>query len=110
MSKYLLKISQYAVFVLLMLFGLSSNKHAIKYFFGSSAKEYVYIMETDTENQKDNTEKKETEKKDKSDYYVSYSVFTFGELLKQKLDSLHKEKDNFHVFKPQSPPPETILA
>lgn len=110
MTKYLLKISQCLVFVLLTLFSVSSNKHVIKYFFGTTVKEYVCLAEPDAENQTDSTEKKETEKKEKKDYCISYSVFTFGELIEQKIDSLHKEKEDFHVFKPQSPPPEASKA
>lgn len=94
---------------MLMLFGLSSNKHVIKYFFGSTAKEYVYLLESDSEGKKETSEKQETEKKDKCDFYLSHSDFSFNRLLKQKLESLHKENSDIHVFKPQSPPPETFL-
>lgn len=110
MTKYLLKISQCLVFVLLTFFGVSSNTHVIKYFFGTATKEYVCLAEPDTESQADSTEKKETEKKENKDYCISYSIFTFGELIEQRLDSLHKENEDFHVFKPQSPPPEASKA
>lgn len=110
MIRFLSKIPPFTIFLLLILFTLSSNKDIIDHFLKSDKSEIVLTIEKGLGDEKDNSDKSEKDKKEKSDYYSIEFIFNFFKLNKKKPKSALQENAALFVVTPLSPPPEHTFA